>query len=414
MTLDRNGVLCARSWIPARTGAAAAAVSLALVVANTIHAADEPTDPAAAAVQEKPTPSYRSGIGPTFSDSSDPTTSLARCKRNLADAERLNGAKSQQAAAAMLNVAGHHGEWGQPAKADPMFRRAVETHEAAYGKNSAKTALCLIVYADFLVKESRSREAVPLLERAITIHERISGPDHPETVLAVRSLGEVKEQLGHEDDARALLDRERMSRERIPPQVAPTACDDPDYFRAHEHVGARLFAAGAIDAADYHFRRAVQLRPDLGENHNNLASTLSARAQALAQQGEQAAAERESDAAIKEFAEACRLTPHVPAIRVNLANALAAAGRFGEAADVYEELVAREPNNAMLLHNYGVSLYRQGKKEQAIAHFRQALEIDPDLEDAKASLAVALGEKPDPGANPTQPPERPRTSSETR
>jgi Tfp pilus assembly protein PilF len=161
-----------------------------------------------------------------------------------------------------------------------------------------------------------------------------------------------------------------------------------------------------VEGAHFHFQNSTRLRPDLGETHNNLGTTLSARAQMLAQRGDQAAAKKEMDEAIFQFAEACRVTPHVPAIHVNLANALAAAGRFSEAADKYQWLLEREPNNPALINNYGVALYKQGLKDESIVQFRRALEIAPNLKDAKESLAVALGEKPDPSAG-QQPPGQP-------
>jgi Tfp pilus assembly protein PilF len=176
-------------------------------------------------------------------------------------------------------------------------------------------------------------------------------------------------------------------------------------WQAHNRLGAKKFARGDVDGAHFHFQNSTRLRPDLGETHNNLGTTLSARAQMLAQRGDQAAAKREMDAAIEQFAEACRVTPHVPAIHVNLANALAAAGRFGEAGDKYKELINKEPGNPALINNYGVALYKQGKKDEAIVQFKKALEIAPNLKDARESLAVALGEKPDPAANqPAAPP----------
>ena len=237
--------------------------------------------------------------------------------------------------------------------------------------------------------ESRYRDAVPLLERAVTIHEQISGLDHPETVLAVRALAEVKEDLGLEHDASELLERELKSREILLPQVAPTACDDPDYFRAHEHTGSRLFSADNIDAASYHFRRAVQLRPDLGENHNNLGSVLSAKGRL--------------DEAIKEFTEACRLAPNVPTMHVNLANAFFQTGRFAEASETFLTLLQKEPTNPVLLNNYAVTLYKLGDKEAAVLNFRKALEFNPNLKDAREGLAVALGEQPDPLAEAANP-----------
>lgn len=171
-----------------------------------------------------------------------------------------------------------------------------------------------------------------------------------------------------------------------------------DAWQAHNRLGAKKFARGDVAGAHEHFQNSTRLRPDLGETHNNLGTTLSARAQMLSQQGDQAAAKREMDEAIFQFAEAVRVTPHVPAIRVNLANALAAAGRFAEAADNYRGLLEFEPENAALRNNYGVALYKQGLTTEAIAEFRRALAIDPELKDAKESLAIALGEKPDPAA----------------
>jgi Flp pilus assembly protein TadD len=189
------------------------------------------------------------------------------------------------------------------------------------------------------------------------------------------------------------------------PKVCHEGCG---CWQAHNRLGAKKFNRGDIDAAHYHFQNSTRLRPDLGETHNNLGTTLSARANFLAQQGNQAAANKEMSLAIEQFAEACRVTPHVPAIQVNLANALAAAGRYAEAEEKYRDLLTAEPRNPAIINNYGVTLYRQGKKEPAIEQFRKALEIAPNLKDARESLAVALGEKPDTAAAQPKPPTGPQ------
>jgi tetratricopeptide (TPR) repeat protein len=194
-------------------------------------------------------------------------------------------------------------------------------------------------------------------------------------------------------------------------------------WQAHNRLGAKKFSRGHVEniepanripnlGAYHHFTRSTALRPDLGETHNNLGTAYSVRANAAAQRGDKAAADTNMRLAIEQFAEACRVTPHVPAIRLNLANAMASSGRFAEAADEYEKLLEREPGNPMLINNYGVALYRSGKKEEAIVQFRKALKIAPGLKDAQESLAVALGEKPDPMAQqPTA--ERPPQPGET-
>ncbi|MFM9059287.1 MAG: tetratricopeptide repeat protein [Planctomycetaceae bacterium] len=212
-----------------------------------------------------------------------------------------------------------------------------------------------------------------------------------------------------------------------------TLAHNPNAWQAHNRLGAKKFSRGHVESfgaenglrpevdvvktrigpatriqnlgAFYHFSWSTHLRPDLGETHNNLGTAWSARAQMAAQQGNKQLAEACMSKAVEQFAEACRVTPHVPAIHVNLANALAAAGRFDEAAAKYRELLEKEPNNPALINNYGVALYKSGKTEESIVQFRRALALAPGLKDAQESLAVALGEKPDPAKQ--QPAEQP-------
>lgn len=198
-----------------------------------------------------------------------------------------------------------------------------------------------------------------------------------------------------------------------PPTIAghPTICHvGCGCWQAHNRLGAKKMARGDLEAAHYHFQNATRLRPELGETHNNLGTSLSTRAQIFAQRGDQAAAKREMDAALEQFAEACRVTPNVSTIQLNFANALANVGRLGEACAKYEDLIAKEPNNAALVNNYAATLYRQGRKEEAIVQFRRALALAPTMKEAREGLAIALGEKPDAtaGRPPTQPPVPPQ------
>jgi len=166
-------------------------------------------------------------------------------------------------------------------------------------------------------------------------------------------------------------------------------------WQAHNRLGAKKFSRGDIEGGYYHFTQSTKLRPDLGETHNNLGSALSAKGRL--------------NEAIKEFTEACRLTPHVPAMHVNLANSLFQAGRFAEASEKFLTLLEKEPKNPALLNNYAVTLYKLGNKEAAVLYFRKALELNPNLKDAREGLAVALGEQtiPAPAASGQLTPERP-------
>jgi lipoprotein NlpI len=186
---------------------------------------------------------------------------------------------------------------------------------------------------------------------------------------------------------------------------------NPDAWQAHNRLGVLKYQRGHIDdrappdgirslGALHHFTRSTALRPDLGETHNNLGLALSAKGR-LAE-------------AIDQFVQAARASPKDPRIRVNLANSLVAVGRFEEAGAIYEALLRMQPDNPALLNNLGVTLHRRGRTDEAIPLFRRALAIAPTLRDAQDSLAIALGEKPDPyGPAPTGPgaatPEKPES-----
>ena len=182
----------------------------------------------------------------------------------------------------------------------------------------------------------------------------------------------------------------------------PIPCTYPrcGCWQAHNRLGAKKFAKGDLEAAHFHFQNSTRLRPDLGETHNNLGTTHSARSQMAAQQGNQEASKREMELAIEQFSAAFRATPQHPGIQYNLATALATVGRFADAAEHYRQLLQRMPQNAPLWNNYGFALFRQGLNDKAAEALRRALAIDPNFKDAKESLAIVMGEKPAPEAPP--------------
>ncbi len=149
-------------------------------------------------------------------------------------------------------------------------------------------------------------------------------------------------------------------------------------WQAHNRIGAREFNRGNIDVALDHFREATRLRPDLAETQNNLGSAVLAK--------------KDTKAAIGHFQEALRLSPDIVAIQANLARALLLDKQPAAAAVLYGDLARRFPQNAVFLCNLGVTLYQAGQKAEAIESFRRALEIDPNLSDARENLRMALEE----------------------
>ena len=70
------------------------------------------------------------------------------------------------------------------------------------------------------------------------------------------------------------------------------------------------------------------------------------------------------------------------------ANAAYVAGRYGEAATIYEALLAETPD-AQVYYNLGNARFKQGELAQAILAYERALRLKPNYPDAKYNLAFA-------------------------
>ncbi|MBI4623345.1 MAG: tetratricopeptide repeat protein [Verrucomicrobia bacterium] len=76
--------------------------------------------------------------------------------------------------------------------------------------------------------------------------------------------------------------------------------------------------------------------------------------------------------------------------RFNLANALSAAGRSGEAIAHYEAALRLEPGHGAVHFNLAGTLLQLGRAREAVEHYEAALRIGPDAVDLHVGLAAAL------------------------
>lgn len=70
------------------------------------------------------------------------------------------------------------------------------------------------------------------------------------------------------------------------------------------------------------------------------------------------------------------------------ANAAYAEGRYDEAAELYQALIAEQPD-AVLYYNLGNAEFKKGELAQAILAYERALRLKPNYPDAKYNLAFA-------------------------
>jgi tetratricopeptide (TPR) repeat protein len=171
---------------------------------------------------------------------------------------------------------------------------------------------------------------------------------------------------------RAAIDAMRANR----PLRAEEICRDflllnPGSVEHLRLLGHALMKQKRLGEAESQMRFALSLAPEMPALHEDVGSV-------LAMQG------RLEDA-VGFFEKAIRLEPKLPLARKKLGQALAALGRGRDADDAFEEYFELDPGKGAVAE--GARHLEAGRKEEAIATFRKALQDDPENVDAMRFLA---------------------------
>ncbi|MGH8000706.1 MAG: tetratricopeptide repeat protein [Brasilonema sp.] len=178
-------------------------------------------------------------------------------------------------------------------------------------------------------------------------------PDHPE---ALYSLGMLAQQLGQPQTAEQWL--------------SAATFVQPDSVKTWFSLGNLRLAQEQYPEAVIAYRQALALRPDSLPIYNNLGY-------ALQQQGL-------FDEAINCYQKALELKPDFIEAEANLGNALHAQGKLSSEKQLYY---------AQLNHKLGVARKKAGDLKTAVAYYRQAIAIQPDLVEAHYNLGAVLQEQ---------------------
>jgi len=153
----------------------------------------------------------------------------------------------------------------------------------------------------------------------------------------------------------------------------------PDFAEAHNNLGIVFSRQGHIDDAIKEYQEALRINPDFAEAHANRAAGLVGHANAADVADARRHAER-----------ARELNANLPGAHYSLGLVNMSEGRLDEAMAEYREALRLKPDMADAHVNLGFVLAGQGRVDEAIPHFREAVQLQPNLETARMYLAVAL------------------------
>ncbi|MBX3024294.1 tetratricopeptide repeat protein [bacterium] len=182
----------------------------------------------------------------------------------------------------------------------------------------------------------------------------------------------------------------------------------PDNVELHNALGWTLFQDGRTPEAVAEYRRALALNPGHAKAHNNLALALvelgeiaeaadhfrqslavEPKAEIYSDLGFVLAQQGDMEAAVANYRQALALDPDCASAHFNLAVTYVRDGDFAQAEAHYRKALPGRPS-AETHNGLGYVLVQQGRTDEAIAEFRQAIDADAQYVPAYNNLADAL------------------------
>jgi len=152
----------------------------------------------------------------------------------------------------------------------------------------------------------------------------------------------------------------------------------PDFVEAHNNIGLAFQALGKLEEAFSAYNKALLIKPDFVEAHNNIGLAF----QALGK----------LDEAVAAYNKALLIKPDFVEAHNNIANALRDLGKLEEAVAAYNKALLIKPDFVEAHNNIANALRDLGKLEEAILSYTEAIKVNPSQSSAHCALGDTLME----------------------
>jgi len=308
----------------------------------------------------------------------DIDSALKHARSNLDMVVSRLGPESTSASGARANLAdvlGRSGEWEE---ANRLIEQVYQDELARYGPKHPRVIAILSRQADIAAREGKYDVAERRYRQAALAAEEVIGPDHPDTQRQWAHVAMALHESGKTADAIKLFDI------LLPKRVAAVGAENSNVLTMRANYALALRMAGRLEEAERQLEEVYQLRRRvLGETAPETAKTLGTLALIVRDRGDLERAETLLGQAVILYGKANGVNdPETIMLESNHLAYLRDLGELDRAIAGFEQLLPRAHEHlskghwhiAAIQANYGVSLGRAGRFDEAEQHVGAALE----------------------------------------
>ncbi len=293
-------------------------------------------------------------------------------------ARKAFGERSSLTIAAEANLAVILSSEEKYAEAEKLQREMLETYRNVYGADQPETLQVMDNLATTLSHEQKFADAEKLERETLEAERRVLGPEHPYTAETIDNLAYTLQQEGHFAEA------EKLQRESLDIEKRVLGPEHPDTLLTMLNIAVTLNAEGKVEEGDQLARETLAIAQRvLGPAHPFTLNTMEYFVEEYTPLHKYKEAEKEQREILaveeKNFGpEDERTLSEMQAIAFTLANEK----RYEDAQKMLEamreiqrkKLGADNARTAGTTYNMACIAARAGKKEQALAFLREAMD----------------------------------------